>query len=56
MLQMGFFGLLGNTHILVYYPITSSQNIEVYKFDTMDMGKITLAHWCQWNMQMQTYP
>ena len=49
MLQMGFFGLLGNTHILVYYPILPSRKIEVYGVETMDMGKIPLNHWCQWN-------
>ena len=35
-----YFGLLGNTHILVYYPRVSSQKIEVYRVETMDMVNI----------------
>ena len=30
------------TNIFVYYPIVSYQNIKVYRFETMDMGKY---HW-----------
>ena len=29
--KKGYFGLLGNAHILVYYPIISYQRIEVYR-------------------------
>ena len=28
--QKGYFWLLGNNHISVYYPIVKYQNIEVY--------------------------
>ena len=35
-----YFGLLGNDHILVYYPIISYQSINVYRVETMDMGKV----------------
>ena len=34
-----YFGLSGNTNILVYYPIISYQRIEVYRIETMDMGR-----------------
>ena len=36
--ERGYFGLLVNDHILVYYPIISYQSIKVYKVETMDMG------------------
>ena len=39
MVQNGYFGLLGNYHILVYYPSISYQRIEVYRVETMDMGR-----------------
>ena len=28
--QKGYFGLMGNTRILVYYPIISSRSIKAY--------------------------
>ena len=31
--ERGYFGLLGNTHILVYYPLISYQRIEVYRVE-----------------------
>ena len=31
--QMGYFGLLGNAHILVYYTIISYTMIEVYRVE-----------------------
>ena len=36
--QKGYFGLLGNDNILVYYPIISCQRIKVYRVETMDTG------------------
>ena len=36
--EKGYFGLLGNAHILFYYPILSYQRVEVYRVETMDMG------------------
>ena len=33
--KMRYFGLLENTHIFVYYPITSSKNIEVCRISGM---------------------
>ena len=35
--ERGYFGLLGDAHILVYYPIISYQMIEGCRFETMDM-------------------
>ena len=40
--KRGYFGLFGNAHILVYYPIIPYQRIEVYRVETMDMG---ILHW-----------
>ena len=48
-----YFGILGNNHILfsiLLYPI---KRIKVYKVERMNIGKISLTNWCQWNMQMQ---
>ena len=39
---MGYFGLLGNDHILDYYPIISYQRIKIYRVETIDMGRF---HW-----------
>ena len=36
--QKGYFGLLGNDDILIYYPIISYQRIRVYRSETMDVG------------------
>ena len=36
--ERGYFGLLGNDHILVYYPIISYQRIKVYGVEIIDMG------------------
>ena len=44
--QKGYFGLLGNTHILVYYPIVSSLKIDIYRFETLDMCNIPLTRLC----------
>ena len=32
-----YFGLLGNDHIFVYYPIIYYQRIDMYRVETMDM-------------------
>ena len=55
MSQKGVFWNIGNTNILVYYLIVSSQNIEVYRFKTMDVDNYMLTHWFQWNMKMNSY-
>ena len=36
--------------LLSYYIISKDK---FYKVEIMDIGKIFLTHWCQWNMQMQ---
>ena len=40
MAQKGYFGLLGNAYILVYYHTISYQMVEVYMVKTMDMGRL----------------
>ena len=35
----GYFVLLGNDHILVYYHIISYQRIKFYRVEIMDMGR-----------------
>ena len=55
-IKKGYLGILGNTHTLVYYPIVSSWKMEVYRVETLDMGKIPLTHWHQYNMKTQLYP
>ena len=37
--EKGYFGILGNDHILVYYPMISYQRIKFYKVETMDVGR-----------------
>ena len=46
------FNLLGDIHMFLN-PIISCQRIMVYSVEIIDIGKISLTHWCQWNMQMQ---
>ena len=36
--------------LLSYYILSMDK---VYRVEIMDIGKISLTHWCQWNMQMQ---
>ena len=38
--ERGYFGLLGNNHILVYYPIISYQRIKVYRVETIYMVRL----------------
>ena len=40
--KRGYFGLLGNDHILVHYPIISYQRIKFYRVEIMDMGRFYL--------------
>ena len=40
--KTGYFGLLGNKHKFVYYPIIAYQMIKVYRVETIDMGR---SHW-----------
>ena len=54
MVQKGYFGLLGNIHILVNDSIISYQNIHVYRTETIDMGKISLIPWYLCNTQIQS--
>ena len=49
MVQKGYFGLLGNAHILVYYPILSCQYIYIYRVETLDMGRF------RWNNCVSMY-
>ena len=44
MLQMGKFGLLGNTVIYIFNTIVSYQWMKVYRAIRMDIGKISLTH------------
>ena len=54
--ERGYFGLLGNDHILVCYLIISYQRIKFYRVETMDMeifrwkngvsGKCNLSNYC----------
>ena len=61
MVRNGIFWTIGEQTYFVYYPIISYQKIEVYRVETMDMGR---SHWkngvsgtilleqrCQWKMQ-----
>ena len=50
MLRKGYLGLLGNTHIMVYYTLVLYQRMKVYMVETMDMVNITLT----WNMKLQS--
>ena len=50
MVQKGVFGDIGERLYFVYYPIISYQRIKVYKFERMDIGKILMTNWCQWDM------
>ena len=44
MAQKVYFLILCNTHNLFYYTVVSSQQIEVYRVKTMDMGKIPMKN------------
>ena len=37
--KRGYFGLLDNDNILVYFPIISYQRIKFYVFETLDVGR-----------------
>ena len=50
-----YFGLLGNTIILIYCSLVSSQRIEAIRVKVKDIGKISLTQWCQWNIQISYY-
>ena len=41
--ERGYFGILGNDNILIFYPIISYQRINVHCVNTVDMG-ILLWH------------
>ena len=53
MVQKGVFWPIGEHLYFVYFPIISYQRMKAYRVETMDIGQISLNHWCQWNMQMQ---
>ena len=38
--KRGYLGLLSNNRIFIYYPIISYRRIEVYKVETMYMGRL----------------
>ena len=44
---------IGEHLYFVYYPLISYQWIKVYRVEIMDIGKISMTHLRQWNMQMQ---
>ena len=50
----GTFFTIGEHLYIFYYPIKFYQWIKVYRAEIMDKGKISLNHWCQGNMQMQS--
>ena len=50
MVRNGIFWTIGEQSYFVYYPIISYQRIKVYKFERMDIGKILMTNWCQWDM------
>ena len=54
MFQKVYFGIFGDTYILVYYPLVSYQRKEFYRVETMDMGNIPLKQWRQWNILLQS--
>ena len=49
----GIFGLLGDTHILVYYNLLPPQKIEVYRVKIMYTSKIQLTQFLQWYIQIK---
>ena len=53
MVRKEVFWNIGEHSYFVYYPIIFYQGIKVYRVEIMDIGKILLPNWCQWNMQMQ---
>ena len=44
MVQKIIFKTIGKNLYFVYYPIISYQWIKVYRFEIMDIGRISLAH------------
>ena len=56
MVKKVYFGLLVNTHILVYCPIVSSKSIFISRVETLDIGNIPLTRWCKRNIKIQLYP
>ena len=42
MVQNGIFWTIGEQSYFVYYPIISYRKIQVYRVETMDMGR---SHW-----------
>ena len=61
MVRNGIFWTIGEQTYFVYYTIISYRNINVYRVETMDMGRshwkngvsgtILLEQWCQRKMQ-----
>ena len=56
MVQNGIFWTIGEHLYFLYYLIMSYQWLKVYRGERMDIGKISLTHWRQWDMQMQLIP
>ena len=54
MVRNGIFWTIGEHLYLVYYPNIFYQWIKVYSVEIIDKGKISLTHWFQYNMQIQT--
>ena len=56
MTQKEIFWTIGENLYFSYYPIISYQWINFYRVERMDIGKISLTRWCQWDIQMQPIP
>ena len=53
MVKKGIFWTIGEHLYFVYYLIISYKRITDYRVEIMDIGKISLTHWRQWNMKIQ---
>ena len=50
MVRKGIFWTIGEHLYIFYYHIISYQRIKFYRVGIMDIGKISLTRWCQWNI------
>ena len=53
MVRNRIFWTIEEQSFFLNYPIISYQRIKVYRYERMDIGKILLTHWTQWNIKMQ---
>ena len=49
MVQNGIFWTIGKHLYFVYCPIISYQWIDVYRVESIDIGRISLTHLLHWN-------